>query len=381
MQATNMREDLIASSARLVADVLTNLLAGNWEMGDFFSWEETPNREANASSEGSCPPEETRARRIRLSQSNMKSEEKRLRTFRQWADRAPVSPADLAAAGFFFVGPNDRVQCFCCGGVLYDWYAEDDPMVEHEKFFPRCPFIQGRDVGNQPMPQEEEIQDCVDGQFLGMLQNLNVDEASLDSQPEYPDMEVEEVRLASYRRWPSYAQVSPEMLARAGFFYTGQGDYVRCFHCDGALRNWERGDDPWIEHARWFPRCKFLLRSRGGDFINTIQESYFSSSEGSLYQPGQHPASPQESAQRELDPCRREIETEHPNETESTLSVEEKLRRLQEERMCKVCMDKDVSIVLVPCGHLVVCSECAPNLRHCPICRGVIRDSMKAFLS
>ncbi|XP_008108386.1 baculoviral IAP repeat-containing protein 7 isoform X2 [Anolis carolinensis] len=376
MQAADAHKHLLASSTRFFADVLASFLSNNWEMGD-------SNRQENVSSEGSSPPEETRDRQVYLSHSDMRSEEKRFRTFRHWAERSPVSPSDLSAAGFFFIGPGDHVQCFCCGGVLYDWIAEDDPMVEHENFFPTCLFIQGRDVGNQPLPQAGEIPDSVDGQFLSMLQSLNMEEAAVDSQPEYPDLAMERDRLRTYDSWPSDAQVSPEELAGAGFFYTGDRDYVLCFYCDGALRNWERGDDPWMEHARWFPRCEFLLQSRGRDFINSIQDSYFSTLEGNLYppRPRPDPVSPQEPIQREIIPCSREVETEQPNQPDSTLSTEEKLRQLQEERMCKVCMDKDVSIVLVPCGHLVVCSECAPNLRRCPICRGAIRDNIKAFLS
>ncbi|XP_027000538.1 baculoviral IAP repeat-containing protein 7 isoform X2 [Tachysurus fulvidraco] len=64
-----------------------------------------------------------------------------------------------------------------------------------------------------------------------------------------------------------------------------------------------------------------------------------------------------------------------------TVSSEEQLKKLQEERTCKVCMDKLVSMVFIPCGHLVVCSECAASLRNCPICRAVIRGSMRAFMS
>ncbi|XP_066480826.1 baculoviral IAP repeat-containing protein 7 [Tiliqua scincoides] len=289
----------------------------------------------------------------------MKSEERRLRTFQHWPDSAPVSPTDLAAAGFFFIGPDDRVECFCCGGVLYDWFAEDNPLAEHKKFFPGCPFIQGQNIGNQQMPRAGEIQDCVDGQFLGMLQNLGMEEAIIEAQPEYPEKVTEDGRLSTFLNWPAYAQVSPESLARAGFFYTGQDDYVQCFCCDGSLRNWERGDDPWVEHARCFPRCQFLLQSRGRDFVNSIQDTYLDSPESNICQPENPPVIPQAPA----------------------LNTEEQLRRLKEERVCKVCMDKDVSILLVPCGHLVVCAECAPNLRRCPICRGVIRDSMKAFLS
>lgn len=66
---------------------------------------------------------------------------------------------------------------------------------------------------------------------------------------------------------------------------------------------------------------------------------------------------------------------------ESRMSTEEQLRRLQEERMCKVCLDRDVSVVFVPCGHLVACGECALNLRSCPICRAVIWRSVRTFMS
>lgn len=61
-------------------------------------------------------------------------------------------------------------------------------------------------------------------------------------------------------------------------------------------------------------------------------------------------------------------------------AVEEQLRRLQEERTCKVCLDQAVSVVFVPCGHLV-CTQCAPNLHLCPICRAPVRSCVRTFLS
>lgn len=47
----------------------------------------------------------------------------------------------------------------------------------------------------------------------------------------------------------------------------GIGDQVRCFHCDGGLRNWEATDDPWVEHAKWFPKCGFVNIVQGPEFI------------------------------------------------------------------------------------------------------------------
>uniref|UniRef100_A0A8V1A067 RING-type E3 ubiquitin transferase n=1 Tax=Gallus gallus TaxID=9031 RepID=A0A8V1A067_CHICK len=292
---------------------------------------------------------------------SMRDEARRLRTFSQWPRSSPVSAWDLAKAGFFFVGPGDQVQCFSCGGILKDWEPGDCPIVEHLKFFPFCKFIYHGAVWNQQVPLQG-VFDSVDGQILSLLQRIDSEETALPNQPEYPEMVTEEMRLSTFQNWPQYTEMRPEQLARAGFFYTGQGDVVRCFYCDGGMRNWAFGDDPWREHAKWYPRCEFLLRSMGREFVSSVQASFASTPppRDSRDQMGQESSAYQE---------------------ESPLSTEEQLRRLQEERMCKVCMDRDVSVVFVPCGHLVACGECALNLRLCPICRAVIQGSVRTFMS
>ena len=59
-----------------------------------------------------------------------------------------VSAEELARAGFFFTGSADRVQCAFCENVLRNWEPNDQPMYEHRRHFPRCPFVLGQDVGN-----------------------------------------------------------------------------------------------------------------------------------------------------------------------------------------------------------------------------------------
>ena len=44
-------------------------------------------------------------------------------------------------------------------------------------------------------------------------------------------------------------------------------DIVRCFACDGGLQNWDSGDEPWLEHARSFPFCSYVLEVKGLEFI------------------------------------------------------------------------------------------------------------------
>ncbi|NXD65098.1 BIR7B protein, partial [Eolophus roseicapillus] len=293
------------------------------------------------------PAEATQARAAcyHLFKYSMRKEARRLRTFRKWPATSPISPRDLVKAGFYFVGPRDEVQCFCCGGVLKEWVPGDCPVAEHLKYFPSCAFIRGEAVGNQEMPPRQESADTVDGQFVSLLQGMDSEEAALPNGPEYPEMVTEEARLLTFQNSPRYADVHAEALARAGFFYTGQDDVVRCFYCNGSMRNWSFRSDPWWEHAKWFPGCEFLLRSTGRDFISSVQESLSNASFA------------------------------------SQLSTEEQLRCLKEEKMCKVCLDKDVSVVFVPCGHLVTCRECALNLRLCPICRAVIQGSVRTYMS
>uniref|UniRef100_A0A8C2XL77 RING-type E3 ubiquitin transferase n=1 Tax=Cyclopterus lumpus TaxID=8103 RepID=A0A8C2XL77_CYCLU len=288
------------------------------------------------------------ARRV-LREPRMRAEAERLRTFDGWPADAPVTPGELAKAGFFFLGPGDKVQCFCCAGVLRCWVRGDSPAAEHRRHFPACGHALGRAAGDVPLRVGSS--DSVDGQLLSQLQRMTMDDQGAAGHAVYPEMEAEDSRLTTFHNWPTEASVQPDVLARAGFFYTGHGDNVKCFHCDGGLRNWEPGDDPWQEHAKWFPRCEFLIQERGQDYISDIQDSHFHLGDTVV------------------------------RTSTSFFSPEELLRQLQEERTCKVCMDKLVSIVFIPCGHLVVCGDCAASLRHCPICRAVIRGSVRAFMS
>lgn len=66
---------------------------------------------------------------------------------------------------------------------------------------------------------------------------------------------------------------------------------------------------------------------------------------------------------------------------EKLVSLEEENRLLKEARLCKICMDGEVGIVFLPCGHLTTCVNCAPNLEDCPVCRCAIKATVRTFLS
>ncbi|XP_041354448.1 baculoviral IAP repeat-containing protein 2-like [Gigantopelta aegis] len=47
----------------------------------------------------------------------------------------------------------------------------------------------------------------------------------------------------------------PNDAAKAGFFYTGHGDTLRCFSCGRDVRDWSNTDDAWLRHAELSPKC------------------------------------------------------------------------------------------------------------------------------
>lgn len=50
------------------------------------------------------------------------------------------------------------------------------------------------------------------------------------------------------------------------------------------------------------------------------------------------------------------------------------------EKACCVCMERRADVLLRPCKHLATCTECARQLRACPVCRRVIEASERVFV-
>ncbi|CAG2255228.1 unnamed protein product [Mytilus edulis] len=91
--------------------------------------------------------------------------------------------------------------------------------------------------------------------------------------PKYPQYSITCIRLSTFQTWPTSIQQHPETMAEAGFYYTGNNDHVRCFHCGIGLQNWDSEDNPFVEHARWSQECQFLKDKKGLDFIATVQDA------------------------------------------------------------------------------------------------------------
>ncbi|XP_072752210.1 E3 ubiquitin-protein ligase XIAP-like [Anoplolepis gracilipes] len=90
---------------------------------------------------------------------------------------------------------------------------------------------------------------------------LSVDE------PDRTDYRFEIARLNSYANWTVSTVNSKyhESLVRAGLYYTGEGDKVKCFECHAVMSDWRDDMDPWVKHTRRSPRCRFIRKKPCGN--------------------------------------------------------------------------------------------------------------------
>ncbi|CAF3993351.1 unnamed protein product [Rotaria sordida] len=66
---------------------------------------------------------------------------KRQSSFNSWPQEDLPSVDDLVRAGFFYTGSKTIVICFYCNGSLQNWGSKDNPLIEHVRWFPLCPYV------------------------------------------------------------------------------------------------------------------------------------------------------------------------------------------------------------------------------------------------
>lgn len=400
--------------------------------------EEQPKRQMNTTLENGIampfrqePPETSRSTTTIqpnglhgvLDTSNFNSEYERLRTFEGWPVTF-ISASAMAAAGFYYLKVADTVRCAFCGVEVGCWVEGDDPMQDHQRWSPSCRFVRKLPSGNIPLtntsnshssdhPRENGYEPYVCGHygiefrpFAGSDNGTNGTDRSTPSleklgvhksrAPSFPNYASLEARLRSYEMWPIALKLKPNMLSDAGFFYTGKGDQTICFHCGGGLKDWEESDEPWVEHARWFSKCSYVLMVKGKDFVDEVcgrknnEEEKEKTEDGDIVGDAKSttnvtlrsstPSSSKECVNKtsEAKPIASSSSSSDSSLLSTSLAASSSPA---DSRLCKICYTDEMGVVFLPCGHLVACVKCALSLTTCAVCRQPVTATVRAFLS
>lgn len=203
---------------------------------------------------------------------------------------------------------------------------------------------------------------------------------------------------------PTSDVVEPSTLARTGLFHAGQTGRALS---DSVLYRWLLGDVPEVEHRRHFYDCPLardvdnvtLQRDSSLDLHMPVDDAIrftfadpgspisFTAGAATPSHPSndttnnrpefvnrhQCPAAGSSEHQTvfgisaELQKIQNTTTVANTTDDERRLMTAEN-RRLHEAKACRVCADKEVTAVFHPCGHLVSCDRCSPQLLHCPVC-------------
>ncbi|XP_052238222.1 E3 ubiquitin-protein ligase XIAP-like isoform X1 [Dreissena polymorpha] len=304
----------------------------------------------------------------------------RLRSFNGWPAQMSQTPRDLSAAGLLYMGKGDYCTCFWCGGQLYDWEPNDVPWVEHAKWFPQCGFVR---------QQKGEA-------FIQRVRNQETVGVESPSNQEFlrrPHV------LAALNDYGYTQELVLEALQTCGAQSLVTAQNIR--RCVEELKNKRQAAQA---QARLAEDTPYTVRGQHNqpqdDRANRSDHlSNRSDSMAVITSRGQqvtHPSDDSEDVEMmDIELSSRDIPTirqlqnlniNRPSSAASTSSADvetvlQENEKLKEQRVCKICMDKDVCITFMPCRHLATCEDCAGTLHTCPICRKPVEDRVRVYWS
>lgn len=284
----------------------------------------------------------------------LNTEAARLNTFFTWK-KTYIDENKLACLGMYYVGPRDRVKCYFCGVVIFNWEEKDDELGEHLKFSPHCPLLRQQKTNNQPLDESllQNLLVRMGEDVCGGLREIRhnaVSEGNIGlpvwnkHRPtivgelscvfeiysiKHPEFTKYTERLASFKRDSCmYNFGNFHELAAAGFFYAN-GE-IRCFCCDQNATKWLcMYNKPVDVHIYLNFGCEFLTKMCQINFINTMSTVH-----------------------RKL-------------RGSFAMTGEPKAGRLVQ---CPKCGIMKYMEPFRPCGHCVLCRECLAGQIMCILC-------------
>lgn len=289
----------------------------------------------------------------------------------------------------------------------------------------------GRDVPDSVSRATEGSSGPMGGQNRDKIVRLAREYGINVSKPKHPKYGILAVRLNTFKGRSPLATHSPADVAAAGFFYpTGNSNSVICFYCGIEVQKWEVGDTPWGKHARRSPDCMFVVNIKGQEFIKMEKLKELSPEEYcprktregevetdgpsgngssnldtmnnpailSLIQNGYNDTIVKQAvvyhqkrnrgrsfSAKELLEIIFDIEDNniqlYESETEVPVALTDIEQQQSDDLFCRRCSDNPVSVVFLPCGHLCVCTDCAPSIKHCMLCKQLVKGTVRTYMA
>lgn len=312
---------------------------------------------------------------------------RRGQSFLCWPGNVAASANEMAEAGLYYTGTADKTKCFYCGGGLQDWEYLDDPLVEHAKWFPDCEYLLRKKGIQFVLAVSEQFPElsrpgthicegayAVDG-TMEQLQHLSF------STPQDFQRTIDfGSDIGDYSNMVILTNSSSIVTVNGRRVETQQTTTTAAprENLEDKVRREMRGEmvENMLEVGFQTEVIKTVLSRRLlssgmfsslADFVDAVHEEQ--------RRIGGWDA---QSLMRQSTPSQGSIP---PTSVGSENEAERRIREIQNEQRCKICLDQESSCVFHPCNHLCACLDCGAMLTSCPICRQRISRILRVYKS
>ncbi|UJR32812.1 hypothetical protein I4U23_020274 [Adineta vaga] len=305
----------------------------------------------------------------------------RRETFSIWDEELMPSADDLVKAGFFYTGTKSAVICFYCNGSLQNWKKNDNPLIEHVKWYPHCLYAKQLagcelyDKIRREQNSREEVTNSLMSTNSSTTNNMKLyipDEGTLS-------------RLVAARIDLPISQ----QLLKQNF---KQSVIKRCWEDQLRLKQ-----DDFISDCDLYIACIILqkqIEHINGDktkiIIPSIKIKEIENNEQSNTQVLQQLPLPTSSSSTSIlsNTSNQTSATSENSSMQSVTSTNES--STTEDTMlettnavnnpCISCNKEEKRLACIPCGHLALCVSCSRTHRTCPTCRRSIEAFVRIYI-
>ena len=219
----------------------------------------------------------------------------------------------------------------------------------------------------------------------------------------------EEDRMETFRNsWCDQKRPTAQEMVNAGFYYKKYGDRVCCFYCEGRSFQWKAYDNPWYEHAKWFPLCEYVLKKRGVEYVRNVCNKHLDLKRPQIKNPTLSTAANQirsmlfVEAKQNLDEMMmfdphvkfaksigvkdtkiryalmQQLE-KHNRNFENRQELLNAVMDLNQEDKCMKCKSNEKNTVGMPCGHMIYCWSCLQDTPFCWLCSQRLTEKIRVY--
>ncbi|CAF2631346.1 unnamed protein product [Rotaria sp. Silwood2] len=283
-------------------------------------------------------------------------------SFTTWSNENSPSVDTLVQAGFFYSGRATIVTCFYCNESLKNWGSNDNPIIEHARWFPCCPYAKQlcgedlfRKIQESKRIQKEQAKSKTSTERTGsndMIQtNVTTNSGTLLIPNESTLSRFVAARLdlsISQRLLDQGFQLS---IIKRDDFVSDNDLYVACIILRKPIE--------YINETKMNKSMSIVSNAVHSIVENDTDVEMTTSSQSSI----------------------KSISNDDEYKTEkTTINDRSQSTNSTSSNPCVLCLTKEKQLACIPCGHMVTCVACGHSLRLCPICRREINAFARIYI-